>query len=512
MASTDTQLQQLVINVGTEAQIAAAIQGGTITSDMLSITTDGPDYQTQIPAGTSGDVVTYTGTAGTVGSTTLATVATSGAYTDLSGIPTIPTVNDATLTIQKNGTTINTFTANSSSDVTANITVPTKISDLTNDSNFANTDLSNLTSTGKNIANWSSNITNCITTISEDINLELSGGTLTLKAGSKLYMPNGAGVFDVITISTDITTTTAGSGSSDLFYFYSNGSFMARPISDCFSGTSQPTVTTSTAEWYDTTNNVIKHTGNSGSSWTTPGTSFPLCICSRSGGTITGIKQVFNGFGFIGSTIFALPGVKGLAPDYRNTDGTLKNREISTNSVVTRTFNITATTYIGFQGYSFGAVQSNTYSYDPIKNIQYSGTTPFNNSFVFAQCKFSSGVISDWVTLKETFRVLDYNDVEYIAHQAMPSNRYTDLTLSNPLALTAPADGWFNIAKTATAAGQTISIINTNTNAEISVTSSATDEVLSINIPTSKGDTFLYQQTALGTTVSAKFIYANGAK
>lgn len=36
---------------------------------------------------------------------------------------TIPTVNNATLTIQKNGTTVNTFTANASSDVTANITI-----------------------------------------------------------------------------------------------------------------------------------------------------------------------------------------------------------------------------------------------------------------------------------------------------------------------------------------------------------------------------------------------------
>lgn len=41
MTTTDTQVQQLVINVGTKAQIDAAIAGGTITEDMLSITTDG---------------------------------------------------------------------------------------------------------------------------------------------------------------------------------------------------------------------------------------------------------------------------------------------------------------------------------------------------------------------------------------------------------------------------------------------------------------------------------------
>ena len=42
----------------------------------------------------------------------------------------IPTVNNGTLTIQKNGTTVQTFTANQSSSVTANITVPTKASDV----------------------------------------------------------------------------------------------------------------------------------------------------------------------------------------------------------------------------------------------------------------------------------------------------------------------------------------------------------------------------------------------
>lgn len=64
---------------------------------------------------------------------TLATVATSGSYNDLSNKPTIPTVNNATLTIQKNGTNVQTFTANQSTNATANITVPTATSDLTND-------------------------------------------------------------------------------------------------------------------------------------------------------------------------------------------------------------------------------------------------------------------------------------------------------------------------------------------------------------------------------------------
>ena len=44
--------------------------------------------------------------------------------------------NDGTLTIQKNGATVGTFSANQASDETVNIEVPTKTSDLTNDSGF----------------------------------------------------------------------------------------------------------------------------------------------------------------------------------------------------------------------------------------------------------------------------------------------------------------------------------------------------------------------------------------
>ena len=42
----------------------------------------------------------------------------------------LPTVNDATLTIQHNGTTVQTFTANQGTNATANIIVPTQFSDL----------------------------------------------------------------------------------------------------------------------------------------------------------------------------------------------------------------------------------------------------------------------------------------------------------------------------------------------------------------------------------------------
>lgn len=59
---------------------------------------------------------------------------------EITNFPTIPTVNNGTLTIQKNGTSVATFTANQSTNAIANITVPTTTSELTNDSGFITSD------------------------------------------------------------------------------------------------------------------------------------------------------------------------------------------------------------------------------------------------------------------------------------------------------------------------------------------------------------------------------------
>ena len=101
---------------------------------------------TEYTAGTAASVPW----SGVTGKPTFAAVATSGAYSDLTGTPTIPTVNNATLTIQKNGTNVQTFTANQSTNATANITVPTKTSDLTNDSGFITSDNTKIPLAGSN--------------------------------------------------------------------------------------------------------------------------------------------------------------------------------------------------------------------------------------------------------------------------------------------------------------------------------------------------------------------------
>lgn len=174
-------------------------------------------------------------------------------------------------------------------------------------------------------------ITNCITEIQQDIKLELNNGVLTLKAGSKVYVPNGAGKFDVKNITADKTYTTLD-GKGIMITVLPNNEL--GKFTNTSSGTTQPTNPAGLNAWYDTTNNVIKRYISN--AWES-GCSFPIAIVTVSNGAISSIDQIFNGFGYIGSTAFVLPGVKGLIPNGRNTNGTLRNTAFTVDRVITRT-------------------------------------------------------------------------------------------------------------------------------------------------------------------------------
>lgn len=104
----------------------------------------------------------------------------------------IPTVNDATLTIQKNGTDVQTFTANASSNVTANITVPTTANDI----NAADNTLSNVSSIDAGSA---------VQTALDDKQNTLTAGTdLEIVSGGSL-IPLPTGYTQVEYITTDGT-------------------------------------------------------------------------------------------------------------------------------------------------------------------------------------------------------------------------------------------------------------------------------------------------------------------
>ncbi len=254
-------------------------------------------------------------------------------------------------------------------------------------------------------------ITNCLTYIPQDIKLELNNGTLTLKAGSKVYVPNGAGKFDVLTVTADKNITSTNIQGKGIIYLRSDGSYIGMLKKESFS--SGLTVPSGTWQvWYDTANNKVrKIEGTEGI--LVYDCTFPLGVVSVSGANgITSIDQVFNGFGYIGSTVFALPGVKGLIPNGRKADGSLKNIEISLTKVLTRTdvgTNVTDYKIGIYENAQFFNYDSN-YIYDDENNLIKTHSGDVRNDLVFATYSTDGSNRITSFNSKNPFHAVDYND------------------------------------------------------------------------------------------------------
>ena len=265
---------------------------------------------------------------------TLATVATTGLYADLLEKPQINNVEltgNKTLTELGIAATSDLSTIATSGSYTDAEDKP-QINTVTLEGNKTSEDLG--LQDAETALNYN-NITNCITKIPQDIKLELNNGTLTLKAGSKVYIPNGSGIFDEVITSTDMTLSyTKPTLTKELLLLRNDQTAIEHwTTTDCYSGNSQPLETYHC--WYNTDENTIKSTTDGGSSYST-NLSLPIAIVSVDSTGILSIDQVFNGLGYIGSTVFTLPGIEGLAPNGFNEDGTLNNIKLTTSKVQTR--------------------------------------------------------------------------------------------------------------------------------------------------------------------------------
>lgn len=248
-------------------------------------------------------------------------------------------------------------------------------------------------------------ITNCITEIPQDIQVQTSGETVTLKAGSKVYIPNGNGVFNEMVISADISNT---GGAIDAFVV-TNGRNLNWTAS-AFSGTTAPSTPTTGMIWYDTANNLVKIFTADGS-WVS-GYSLPVALFNSQDNSKT---KIFNGFGYIGSTVFALPGVKGLVPSGRNADGTLKNGIVTLKevSIYNKSGNFDKWgVYISTGGKLYSI--NNSFVYNEHENLirRANDGTPFG---VF-QCGTATSV-NNRISLqpKTTFHAVDYSDFETLS-------------------------------------------------------------------------------------------------
>ena len=260
--------------------------------------------------------------------------------------------------------------------------------------------------TSANLANIQNKITNCLLEIPQNIKLDLSDGTLTIKAGSKLFCPNGVGVFDELILNSDHAMKPTTNSGQYLLYVNATGSNSLgwRPVSSCYSGTDD---TGSGTTFYNTSTNIITAHNSGGDARV----SLPFTLVTLSSVGIASIDQVFDGFGFIGSTAFALPGVKGLIPNGRNEDGSLNNTEFTIDAVKIKTMQDDWTQeqeqFIDASGL-YGRRIGDHY-YDEVNNYN-----KRNDGAIMPYCSWGSatltaGRISNFAP-KTSFHAVDFND------------------------------------------------------------------------------------------------------
>ena len=353
--------------------------------------------------------------------------------------------------------------------------------------------------------------TNRILEIPQDIKLELSNGTLTLKAGSKVYLCDGS--FTTVPISSDIVTGNPASSWNTQCYAWLNFDnindihFQYATVESTTSGSGA-----GTAGWrFNTDDNKMYYQG----------TSYPRCLpvglVTVNSGSVTSIDQIFNGFGYIGSTMFALPGVKIQIPQGKYNNGT-NLYEIYTNDIVKlQTY---TGTVVGRQiALAKAGLAFNVYTYDANVNKLFD----VNNSLyrtdrvVIASVDFESGKVTSWKpytvdsVANNNMSNVSNTGRSFISSLGMPSSKYEDWTLgASGTSYTAPANGYLQLAATK---ATTLQIYNTTKENyfKSAFDYSNSENYISVTCEAAKGDVLRVHYT-ITTGRWFKFFYAEGEK
>jgi hypothetical protein len=225
-------------------------------------------------------------------------------------------------------------------------------------------------------------MTNCLLDFPHNAKIEINNGTLTVKAGTVGYLKNG----NTITLSQDVSQTIT---TSDGYYFV----FITSPTTISLG------LTTS-----------ITYEDLPG------GLTLPICVVKATGGTITSIENVFNGIGYIGSTVFVLPNVVGIAPKGRNADGSLKNKLVKTQNIAVFTegdYTQHQYQFVLSNGTALTVSADYDYIYDKENNLITRNNGQIIDGFVISECDLNGGVISNFNSNK-VFQALDYNYLPYL--------------------------------------------------------------------------------------------------
>lgn len=264
------------------------------------------------------------------------------------------------------------------------------------------------------------NITNCITAIPQDIKLELVDGVMTLKAGSKVYKANG----ESIMISEDINASLAGTVTNALAFFRTDiKQFYTVDKPRIFSGATAPENPSSGTTWLDTPAKDVKV--YDGVRWVSE-VSLSVCSYNSTDGKVTAVTQVFDGMGYIGNSVYALPGVKGLIPNGFNADGSLNSVEfevsnvlISTNTGSTDKRNIVLNNgWMGHPKKSYYNIKDN---HNYRTNDDETGII-LTSTVIAAEVEYANGKVTR-LTPKTAFQAVDYSDFQRCKQIAYDSGR-----------------------------------------------------------------------------------------
>lgn len=359
-------------------------------------------------------------------------------------------------------------------------------------------------------------ITNCITEIPQDIKLEINNGIITLKAGSKVY--NGNGVLK--TTTTDISSVNANYDGQVLIALSKDFDVLLTGFVPGETVSELPTSTASFKIYYNTTDKKCYLDTTDG--WQE--CSLPIALGTSTVSSWVSIDQVFNGFGFVGSTIFALPGIKGLSPNGNDSlTGIKKNNIISIENILTYTCpNITANVIldlyankIAINSQAFDKPTIDLIFFDEINNYNYAGLGISNDIWV-GSARIENGKIVLF-NPKHPISLVDKNNSSWVAQQAMPSKKYINLELGiSGTVYTAVANGYIQLVKQATTANQYLVAYDTNlpsttvdeNTIAIKWSTSGVNDVL--YFPVRKGQQFIIGYTFGGQTIAFRLIFAQG--
>lgn len=217
---------------------------------------------------------------------------------------------------------------------------------------------------------------------------------------------NNTAVSGYTTITTTQDLTYSFDNSTGQYMLFNDGSYFT--LQHCVSGNTDSLGNQPYHAWYDLSTNLIKVYDNDGSALVKT-VGFPVSIVTINSGSVTSIDQIFNGYGYIGSTAFLLSGVKGFIPNGRSIDGNLNNIEFLTlsDTILTQESNSNGVIYLTTDGSGIYCHSNIEYNILLNKNII---DDSMQNKTAFAKINVESGSITEFKP-KQVFFISDNNNI-----------------------------------------------------------------------------------------------------